>query len=175
MIIDELQRRHVGKVKCYIDEVNGTATFYLHGILSKKILGYQIYNPKSSHKKTNINGESRYYTYQPSYKETGEYALFGLEYIEGRDTLFLTEGIFEACRLINLGYDALAIIGSDLPPNVITQLYTLNDNIVWCGDNDAAGHKSNLNQFKRMYFDVDLDEVDLYTLQNKLMEFTTCT
>lgn len=164
----ELMRRHVGKVRAVVDDKENVATFYLHGVLSNKILGYQVYNPKSTCKKSNIPRDSRYYTYQTSHKITGEYAIFGLEYIERRGILFVTEGIFEACRLINLGYDAVAILTSNPPTSLITQLFTISDTIVWCGDNDKAGKSSTLAKFPHMYFDVDLDEVDAYTLDKSI-------
>lgn len=171
MIFNELKRRFADKINCHVDSVNNVATFYLHGIITKKILGYQVYDPKSINKKRNDLGNSRYFTYMPSYKKTGEYAIFGLEYLENRDKLFVTEGIFEACRLISLGFDAIAILSSDVPKGFVSQLLTLNENIIWCGDNDKAGNNSNMKIFKRMCFDKDLDEVDEETLINAIKEF----
>ena len=164
MIFNELKRRHAENIKCHIDYENNVATFYLHGILSKRLLGYQVYNPNTTNKKSNDARLSRYFTHQSSFKETGEYAVFGLEYINNRDKLFVTEGIFEASRLISLGFDAIAILTSNPPKNLITQLFTINKNIIWCGDNDKAGKTSRLAQFMHLYFDRDLDEVDEKTL-----------
>lgn len=163
-ITEELIRRHAGCINSYTDLEENKATFLLYGILSKKLLGYQVYNPNSLNKKTNIPREARYYTYQRSSKETSEYAIFGLEYINNRDKLFVTEGIFEASRLISLGFDAIAILTSNPPKNLITQLFTINKNIIWCGDNDKAGRSSRLAMFEHLYFDKDLDEVEEKTL-----------
>ena len=51
MIFNELKRRFADKINCHVDSVNNVATFYLHGIITKKILGYQVYDPKSINKK----------------------------------------------------------------------------------------------------------------------------
>lgn len=171
-IEEELERRHCAGIRVWLDHELNKATFMLHGIISNKILGYQTYNPSSKSKKTNDPEEARYYTYQPSHKVTGEYAVFGLEYIENRGTLFVTEGIFEATRLIGLGFDAIAILTSNPPKNLITQLHTITDNIIWCGDNDKAGKSSRLAKYPHLVFDKDLDEVEEKELISAIKELT---
>lgn len=164
-IQEELSRRGVDKdseVQVFIDEVTCTATFLLYGLITERLLGYQTYNPRSSEKRYNdpkLGG--RYYTYQPKVKSSGDFAVFGLDYPQEGGTVFVTEGVFEAVRLINLGYNSIAVLCSSPPLKLVEELHRHYEEVVWCGDNDDAGNKSNLvDGSYRLVFDKDLDEVD---------------
>lgn len=171
-IHEELSRRWVKTVRVFVDEASCTATFLLYGLFTQKLLGYQTYNPKSLAKKVNDPRLSRYYTYQPRVKQSGDYAVFGTEYVQGSDLLFVTEGIFEAVRLLEMGYDAIAILCSSPPEELVTELHRRWERVVWCGDNDPAGNKSSMAKNSlRMYFEEDLDETDQSTLLERLDTF----
>ena len=172
-IIDEVNRRHrpphVTNIWYDIDKC--LATFPLYDV-NGRLTGYQQYNPTTTEKKTNDPRSSRYFTYQPPVKNTGWPVCWGLEYIEHRDTLFITEGVFEAMRLIGMGYDAVAILTSNPHPLMVTQLYGLGyTRIVWCGDNDDAGRKSKIipTVDDVMFFEKDIDELEYDVLELTLI------
>lgn len=171
MIYQELLRRHVNPeaVKVWIDYENNLATFPLYGV-SGRLLGYQRYNPNSTDKKQNALDGGRYFTYQTGEKLSGEWVVWGLDQLsDDRTTLYLTEGIFEAARLLSTKHNAVAILGSCPPLKTITQLYGLGfKRLVWCGDNDKAGRTSGIIKMvdSVLHFDVDLDEVE----ENELLD-----
>lgn len=168
----ELERRWVNRVKVFVDRDNCRATFLLYGLKSERLLGYQTYNPKSLDKKSNDPLNGRYFTYQPRTKHSGDYAVFGSEYVEGRDIVFITEGIFEAVRLIEMGYDAIAVLCSSPPEGMVREIHRRWKKVVWCGDNDKAGNSSSLvDNSERMCFNKDLDEVDEQTLVSEISKF----
>jgi len=108
----------------FLDEENGFVTFLLYN-LSGQIVGYQRYNPDGS--KT-INGrhsneladDAKYFTYIHTEGEEkpreGKKSIgfWGLETVRPDDRLvFLTEGIFDAVKVHNAGYSALALLMND--------------------------------------------------------------
>lgn len=169
MIHQELLRRHVDPniVKVWIDSNSNLATFPLYDTVGR-LVGYQQYNPSTQEKKSNDPKCSRYFTYHRGVKDTGYGVVWGLDNIQNHNgTLFVTEGVFEAARLLSLGYDAVAILTSCPPQITITNLYGLGyDRLVWCGDNDHAGRTSKVIKMVDdvLHFDVDLDDVEHTTL-----------
>lgn len=107
---EHLKNRHVcvSRYSIHIDEVNRTATFLLFN-LSGQICGYQRYRPDANKTKSNDPRLSRYYTFRPSIG----IGVFGLETISYSRTVFVTEGIFDAVRLHNLGFTAIAALSND--------------------------------------------------------------
>lgn len=171
-ILKELERRGVRTVKVFVDEVECKATFLLYGLKSQRLLGYQTYNPKSLEKKVNDPLGGRYFTYQPRTKSSGDYAVFGSEYTKGSEVVFITEGVFEAVRLIEMGYDSIAVLCSSPPEGMVRELHRRWKRVVWCGDNDKAGNNSSLvDNSERMCFNEDLDEVDEQTLVREISKF----
>lgn len=125
----------VARYHVHIDEDDRTATFLLFN-LSGQICGYQRYRPDASKVKNNDPQLSRYYTYRPSIG----IGVWGLETINYSSVLFLTEGIFDAVRLHNLGYSAIATLSNDpkfLPP----WLMALSRPTVAVCDSGQAGTK----------------------------------
>lgn len=69
-------------------------------------------------------------------------SVWGLESLHiSSGPIFLTEGIFDAARLTNLGYSALATMSNDPPKDYKNWLHLLRRPIVAVCDNDAAGRK----------------------------------
>lgn len=164
LVKDALVARGItDRYRVSICENEKSATFVLYNPTNKKLRGYQKYNPFNTSKKMNDVENGRYYTYQPKVKGVGDSAVFGLEYcdnVEG-NLLFVTEGVFDAVRILNEGHNAIAILSSDASRYLLKELEGLGGEVVWCGDDDDAGNRSNMNRIAkhRMCFDVDIDEV----------------
>ena len=114
---------------------NETASFALWN-LSGQWVGYQQYRPHAGKSVPNDPKMSRYYTYAKS-----KVAVWGLEtYLWRSDVLFVTEGVFDACKLHNLGLPAVAVLSND-PKSLRPWLSSLPRLTVAVCDDDAAGHK----------------------------------
>jgi hypothetical protein len=94
-ILEHLQLRHMNLAihTAWLDEVEDVATFPLWN-LSGKMIGYQSYRPSGIKKVFNHPKEGRYYTYRKNL----DIGVWGLESWKFSNTLFVTEGIFDACR-----------------------------------------------------------------------------
>lgn len=128
----------------WLDEVERVATFPLWN-LSGEMVGYQAYRPDADKvQKNDLKG--RYYTYKgvkllPKHNKT--VAVWGLESWFLSTTLFITEGIFDAARLTQRGYSAVAVLSND--PNTSTlnwllQVRTQRPTVAVC-DPGRAGRK----------------------------------
>jgi len=124
--------------KAWVDEDEGVATFPLWN-LSGQLVGYQQYRPSANKKKDNHPKMSRYFTYRKN-KVVG---VWGLESWNLSNTLFVTEGIFDACRLTFLGYSAVATLSNDVDDSLKSWLWTVIKyrRVVCVCDNDAAGRR----------------------------------
>lgn len=81
--------------------------------LSGQYVGYQQYRPNTDKKKKNNPREGRYYTSLHGKWYEKPLGIWGLESYHYRDDiLFICEGIFDACRLHNLGLPAVALLNS---------------------------------------------------------------
>lgn len=81
--------------------------------LSGQMVGYQQYRPGASKQKKNSPREGRYYTSLHGNKNEKPLGVWGLESYHYRsDVLFITEGIFDSCRLHNLGLPSVALLSS---------------------------------------------------------------
>jgi hypothetical protein len=122
----------------WVDEDEGVATFPLWN-LSGQLVGYQQYRPSAGKQKDNHPKMSRYFTYRKN-KVVG---VWGLESWNLSNTLFVTEGTFDACRLTARGCSAVAMLANDLDTSTKEWLYTVRASrfVVAVCDNDAAGRR----------------------------------
>lgn len=119
-----------------LDEENQVATFYLWN-LSGQLVGYQQYRPSGEKKPQNSPREGKYFTFchQPTL------AVWGVESLHlTPDVVFVTEGVFDAARLTERGYSAVAALSNN-PLGLRNWLTCLNRRVVAVCDNDAAGRK----------------------------------
>lgn len=110
------------------------ATFYLWNV-SKGMIGYQRYNYKGNKKVSGDLAEAKYFTHitKPNF------GVWGLETFHYReDILFITEGIFDAVRIHNLGLPAIAVL-ANCPNGINNWLTGLGRWIVVVADDDKAG------------------------------------
>jgi hypothetical protein len=121
------------------DEV---ATILLYN-LSGQVVGYQRYNPAfpsafpGDGKQSNLR-DRRYY----NYVSEGAIGLFGLESFHlNSPCVFITEGVFDACRLTNRGACAVAMLTNTPSSSMINFLHCLAKPLIAVCDNDAAGKK----------------------------------
>ena len=138
-----------------IDEVNRVATFFLYN-LSNQLVGYQQYKPEGSKKNNNDPKEGKYFTYRT--KTT--LAVWGLESLHlSPNVLFVTEGIFDACRLTELGFSAVAVLTNNPSSDLANWLRMLNRKVVVVADNDNAGKKlAKFGQYVEFTTDHDLGD-----------------
>jgi len=121
-ILQHLKDRHVNlsTYSLTVDEKERVATFLLFN-LSGVVCGYQQYRPDADKKRKNDPRSGRYYTY----RTPGQIAVFGLETYFRPGPLFLTEGVFDAVRLHNLGLPAVATLSND-PKHIVGWLRVLS-------------------------------------------------
>ena len=134
-----LKNRHVDfdLHRPMVDEENRVATFYLYN-MTGMLCGYQQYRPDATKSYHNDPKLGRYYTY----RKQPTLALFGVESLPlNNKVVFLTEGVFDACRLTKRGYAALAVLSNDPSHELHNFLYCLNRKVVAVCDNDVAGKK----------------------------------
>ena len=120
-----------------LDEELGVASFLLYN-LSGQLVGYQQYNPLGDKKVFNSKLGGKYYTYrkQPTVCVWGVESLY-----QSSGPIFLTEGVFDACRMTNVGQTALATLANNPPKDYKNWLEMLCRPVVAVCDNDAAGRK----------------------------------
>jgi DNA primase len=138
-MIEHLKARHLdlNLHRPVVDEVDRIATFFLYN-LSGQVVGYQQYRPEGEKKPQNSPKEGKYFTYRR--KDT--IGVWGLESLAlNSKVVFLTEGIFDACRLTKLGATAFAVLTNNPSPDLRNWLYMLNRKVVAVCDNDNAGKK----------------------------------
>ena len=120
-----------------LDEAEQVATFYLWN-LSGQLVGYQQYRPNGEKKAQNSPREGKYFTY----KKQPTVAVWGVESLHlTPDVVFLTEGLFDAARLTERGFSALAVLSNNPTADLANWLACLNRKVVAVCDNDAAGQK----------------------------------
>lgn len=120
-----------------VDEEDRVATFYLYN-LTGQLTGYQQYRPDATKDVRNHPKLARYYTY----RKQPTVAVFGVESLHlTPHVVFLTEGVFDACRLTKYGYSALAALSNDPSLDLYNFVSCLNRKVVAVCDNDVAGRK----------------------------------
>lgn len=107
--------------------------------LSGQIVGYQQYRPGADKDFKNNPHDGRYFNRIKEQK----IAVWGLESWRFTDTLFITEGVFDASRLTWHGQSAIAVLTCTPSRHLIDWLWTVRmsrPTIAVC-DGDAAGMK----------------------------------
>lgn len=103
------------------------------------MVGFQRYYPYGDKKVFNNPSVGKYYNYRGS----SDVAVWGLESWNLSNTLFLTEGVFDAARLTWHGMSALAVLSNDPDKSTTRWLWTVRKirPVVAVCDNDKAGLK----------------------------------
>lgn len=138
-VLQHLYERHldVELHQPLVDEEGRVATFLLWN-LSEQLVGYQQYRPEGSKEPNNNPKEGKYFTY----RKQPTLAVWGVESLHlSPDVVFLTEGVFDAARLTERGYSALAMLSNDPAKEFKNWLWCLNRRVVAVCDNDAAGKR----------------------------------
>jgi hypothetical protein len=124
------------RYQLYYDE---EVTHFLLFNLSGQIIGYQQYRPAADKTRKNDPRYGRYYTYCGG----GSGGVWGLEtFYYSRNTLFITEGIFDAVKLHNLELPAIAALANN-PKHIWPWLKIVRETrtIIGICDDDEAGRK----------------------------------
>lgn len=159
-IEDNLLKRNVDPNKIYviIDKESNLATFLLYN-LSGKLIGYQQYNPNGSKKIRQSPDEkfkdvARYWTYvTKGERNKRELAVWGLESFNNSKELFVTEGIFDAIKIQNAGYAAVAVLANN--PEPLTEWFRIiskTKRIISILDNDDNESGNLLAKFGSEYY-----------------------
>jgi hypothetical protein len=138
-VTEHLKDRHLNLELHHpmVDEVNRVATFYLYN-LSGQIVGYQQYRPEGEKKPNNHPKLGKYFTY----RKQPTLAVWGVESLHlSPHVVFLTEGVFDACRITEKDYSALAVLCNNPPADFKNWLSMLNRKVVVVCDNDHAGRR----------------------------------
>lgn len=158
-ILEHLKDRHVdlNLHRPWIDEDERVAVFYLYN-LSGSIIGYQQYRPDADKMKDNHPKEGRYFTY----RKQPTLAVWGVESLHlTPHVVFLTEGVFDAARLTERGYSALAVLTDNPTKDLRNWLSMLNRKVVAVCDNDKAGRRlAKFGDVAVFTEDKDLGEAD---------------
>lgn len=142
-IESHLASRDVDLNKTYVvvDKESDTAVFLLYN-LTGQLVGYQQYNPRGS--KTGNDARDRdkakYWTYITKHPEK-TIGVWGLETVfDHQGFIFVTEGIFDAVKLHNIGMPAIAVLGNH-PKMLKPWFAAMNKKVIAVVDNDQAGQK----------------------------------
>lgn len=139
LLQEHLKSRHfdLNLHRACLDDDNFVATLYLY-TQTGRLAGFQQYRPHAPKNVNNCPRESRYFTY----RTPGTFAVWGMESFHlSPYTLFVTEGVFDACRLTELGVSAVAVLSNNPPTDFRNWLRSTNRHVVAVCDNDAAGRK----------------------------------
>jgi hypothetical protein len=129
----------------FMDKEKNVAYFPLFN-LSGKWTGYQRVNPEGTktHSKDKIKqDDEKYYTYvtrENPEKNIPQISVYGLHTLDKRPFVFVTEGIFDAAKLIKLGLPAVAVLMND-PKIMKNFFYALQKKVIAIVDKDVAGNK----------------------------------
>ena len=111
MLIEHLKGRNFDPLlysNPVLDLADNVLTVYMYTVTGI-CKGYQQYRPEANKLAKNNPREGRYFTWVSD----GYFASWGTESLWYRDdVLVVVEGIFDACRLHNLGIPAIASFGS---------------------------------------------------------------
>jgi hypothetical protein len=155
----------------WIDEDEGVATYPLWN-LTGQMVGFQQYRPSATKKKDNHPRESRYF----SWRKDKVVGVWGLESWNFSNTLFVTEGVFDAARITALGYSAIATLSNGVDSSLARWLWTVGKarSIVAVCDNDAAGrHLAKCtNKYHVVLGYKDLGEASDEYVQNLLRDYS---
>jgi len=138
-LVEHLKKRHLDLElhRPVLDLENDVATFYLWN-LSGNFCGYQQYRRFGEKKPQNNPKQGKYFTY----RKQPTLAVWGVESLHlSPNVVFLTEGVFDACRLTEKGYSALAVLSNNTGTDLKNFLFMLNRKVVAVCDNDDAGKR----------------------------------
>lgn len=139
-LTEHLKTRHFDMQlhSAWLDTAEGVVTFPLWN-LSAQFVGYQQYRPAANKTKSNNPKLSRYFTW----RKDRVVGVWGLESWRASRTLFVTEGVFDACRLTALGYAAVATLSNDVDPSLERWMWMVRRArpVVAVCDADAAGRR----------------------------------
>ena len=140
MLEEHLKSRHfdVNLHTAWMDHEDRSVTFPVWN-LSGELVGYQRYRPDGDRTKFNNPKEGRYYTYSVK----GKRGVWGLESWRLSNTLFITEGVFDASRLTWEGFSAICVMSNDPGKTMRNWLWTVSQSrpVVAVCDGDKAGIK----------------------------------
>lgn len=131
-----------------LDDVNDIATFLIWD-LSGRLVGFQQYNPNGSKQIRNDEkhrDQLKYFTFsgdEGDGSRAGKKKLtaWGFETLRSEHRfLFITEGVFDAVKIHNAGYPALAVISND-PQHLRSLFRALGVIVIAICDRDPAGAK----------------------------------
>jgi hypothetical protein len=135
-VVNHLASRLCPVDVCHVWLSEDTATFPLWN-LSRQLVGYQQYRPGVPKEAKNDPREGRYFTRL----ERDRVGVWGLESWKYSDTLFLCEGIFDACKITWLGYSAIAVFSTEVNPTTANWLSVVRQHrrVVAMCDSDPVG------------------------------------
>jgi DNA primase len=136
---EHLKERHLNLElhRPMVDEVERVATFLLYN-LSGQVVGYQQYRPEGEKKPQNNPKQGKYFTY----RKQPTLGVWGVESLHlSPHVVFVTEGVFDAARLTERGYSAVAVLSNNTGWDLKNWLSMLNRRVVAVCDNDDAGRK----------------------------------
>jgi len=143
---DHLKQRGIDpdKTRCIFDEKEGDVFFFLYN-LSGQLIGYHKYNPKypkTGQGKLVDPRLAKYFTWVSDDYKGKKIAVWGLESTNIEDKfLFICEGLFDAARIQEAGYPAIAVLCNDPSSSLKSWLNTLPQKKIVIYDNDSAGKK----------------------------------
>ena len=167
-VLEHLKGRHldVDLHHPMIDEDERVATFFLYD-LTGRAAGYHQYRPEGEKKLPNDFKNGKYFTFRKGYLPWGVESLSLTPHV-----VFLTEGIFDAARLTERGYSALAALTNDPQRDFKNWLQLLDRKVVAVCDNDAAGRRlAKFGDVAVFTEDKDLGEADDEFVTNLLKEY----
>jgi len=169
-VLQHLRSRHLDTElhSVWVDEDEGVATFPLWN-LSGQMVGFQQYRPSANKKKSNHRRDSRYFTY----RKDRVVGVWGLESWNLSNVLFVTEGIFDACRLTRLGRSAIATLSNDMDDSLKRWLWVVRKvrPVVCVCDDDPAGLRlSKYGHLSHVVKDGDLGSASEEYVQKILKE-----
>lgn len=105
--------------------------------LSGQLVGYQQYRPGATKDAKNDPREGRYFT-RLARDRVG---VWGLESWNFSDTLFVCEGVFDACKVTWLGYSAVALFSNEINDSTASWLNVVQAHrpVVALCDGDSVG------------------------------------
>jgi hypothetical protein len=130
---------------------------------SGKMVGYQTYSPGLPKCHVDDPRLARYFTWvtKPAASKNAALAVWGLETVHWNDTvLFLTEGVFDACRLHWHGLPAVACLSNN-PVHLTSWLRATPSAKVACVQGDSAGRKLAKYGDKQVWLPNEKDVGDL--------------
>jgi hypothetical protein len=128
-----------------MDEETGDTHFFLYN-LSGQMVGFQKYNPdyvKTGQSNLEDPRMAKYFTWVSEEGLGRKIAVWGLESLDLMTDkfVFITEGIFDAARIQEAGYPAIAVLCNNPSDSLKGWLATLPQKKIVIYDNDGPGRK----------------------------------